>query len=130
MLPLNPSPEIEGMLCIFQDGQEDKNRPVSQEKSDDKGRGKDSSQGRKDRGIGCGGQQENDSCRATEDLQKDKKDKKDLKPGKKDEKNGKDKRIERERKDPERNLRGEIQNEEKDVKRKKSGKVSHGDDEE
>ena len=75
MFPLNPSPEIEGMLCIFQDGQEDEDRPVSQEKSYHERRREDSPQDREDRRIGRGRQEENHSGGAAEDFQKDKKNK-------------------------------------------------------
>jgi hypothetical protein len=130
MFPLNSSPEMEGMLCIFQDGQEDEDRPVSQEKSYHERRREDSPQDREDRRIGRGRQEENHSGGAAEDLQKDKKNKKDLKPGKKDKKNGKDEGIERERKDFHWNLRREIQGEENDIKEEKPGKAPHGDDNE
>jgi hypothetical protein len=119
MFPLNPSPEVEGMLCLFQDGQEDEDRPVSQEKSHHKNRRKDSSQDRKDRRIRRGGQKQDNTRRPAENLQEDEKNEKDLKPRKKKEKEGKDERIERERKDPPWNPRCEKKSEEDHIKEEK-----------
>jgi len=128
MLPLDPSSQVERMLSFLKDSQEDEDGSVSQEKSHHKSGWEDFPQDGKDGRIRGGSQKKNDSCRAAENLQKNKKNKTDLKLRNKDEKNGKDERIEREGKDPHRNPGYEIKTKEEDIKEEKPGKISHRND--
>jgi hypothetical protein len=95
MSPLKSSPKVEGMLRFFEDIEKNKNGSIGQKKSRDKSGGKDSSQCGKDGGIRSGGQKQNHSSRAAENLREDEKNKMDLKPRNKDEKKSKDERIKR-----------------------------------
>jgi hypothetical protein len=77
--PLKPSTKVKCMLCLLENIEEDKDGSVSQKKSGYKRRGKDSPQDRKDGGIWGGGQEQNHSCGAAENLEEDEKNKSDLK---------------------------------------------------
>ncbi len=116
------------MLSLLEDAQEDEDRSISEEKSHDKRRWKDSSQDRKERRVRRRGQKQNDACGPAENLQKNEKNEKKLKPREKDEKKSKDERIEREGKDPHRSPGHEIKTEEEEIKEEKPRKVSHRND--
>ena len=99
MSPLNPSPEMDGMLRLLKHIKKNKNRAVSQKKgSHKKGRQK-RPQDTKDSGIRGRCEEENDSCGSAEDLEKDEKDKIDSKSRKKNEKNRENERVEGKGKD-------------------------------
>ena len=99
MSPLNPSPEVDGMLRLLEHIEKNENRAISQKKGGHKKRRKEDPQDTKDSGIGCRCQKENDPCGSAEDLKKDEEDKIDSKSREKNEKNGKNERVECERKD-------------------------------
>lgn len=61
MSPLKTSTEVEGMLCLLEDIEKNKDRSIGQEKSSNKKGGKDFPQDTKDRRVRGGGQKQNDS---------------------------------------------------------------------
>ena len=127
MPPLKPSPKVEGMLCFFKDVEEDEDRSVSQKKSGHKERREDSPQDTKNGGIRSCGQKQDDPSGPAEYLQEDKQNKKDLKSWNKNEKEGKDERVEGERKYSQWNSWNEKEGEEDRIKEKESAKVPQCD---
>jgi len=125
MSPLNPSPEMDGVLRLLEYVEKDEHRPVSQIKGCHKKGRKELPQDTKDAGIGRGRQKEDDSRRSAEDLEKNEENKIDSKSRKKDKKGGKNERVEGEGKDFRRNPGYEKKGEKKRIKGKKSGKASH-----
>jgi hypothetical protein len=80
MSPLESSTKVECLLCFLENIEEDKDGSVSEKKSRYKSRREDSSQDRTDGGIRGGGQEQNHSRGATENLEEDEKNKSDSKP--------------------------------------------------
>src|SRR4030042_5772700 len=128
MLPLESSPQVEGLLCLFKNIEENEDRSVSQKEGCHKQRRQHLPKNHKHGRIRGGRQEQDHSGRSTEHFQENEQNEIELQARDEDEKKGKDEGIQGEGEYLDGHTRRKKEKQKYCVKEQQAGKVSHDND--